>query len=84
MKTIDIKEKRCSIDYLLVLAKLEPVLIHGLDGNDFLLEEADEFEREVATLGSSKNFMAFLDQRSKEKEGVPISKVAQRLGINSI
>jgi hypothetical protein len=39
----------------------------------FLLEQADEFDREVAALGSSGKFMSFLDARSKEKEEQDIS-----------
>ena len=38
-------------------------------------EDADEFEREVATLGGSERFMNFLWQRSKEKEERPLKLV---------
>ena len=41
-------------------------------------ELADEFEREVATLGASDKFMSFLEARSKETGGIPISKIREK------
>ena len=81
MKTIDLREEKYSANELLVLAKMEAILIRGMDGNTFLLEEADELDREIATLGGSEKFMSFLGQRSKEEDSVPISDIAHRLGI---
>ena len=66
MKTIDLKRGKPSIDQILAMAKSDSVLIEGIDGNRYVLEEADEFEREVATLGESRKFMKFLEARSKE------------------
>ncbi len=39
------------------------------DGQTFVIELADEFEREVALLSQSDSFMAFLAERSRQKEG---------------
>ena len=83
MKTIDLTEGKPSVDELLAWAKSEAVIIQGLDGAHFVLEEADEFEQEVAALGGSENFMRFLKKRSKEKERIPIGEVARRLGIET-
>lgn len=84
MKTIDLKTEKHSLDELLTMAKSDTVLIHSVDGNDFLLEEADEFEREVATLGSSDKFMSFLEERSREKQDIPIEEAAKKRGIESL
>ena len=83
MKTIDLKEGKPSVDELLVWAKSEAVIIQAVDGAHFVLEEADEFEQEVAALGRSENFMKFLEKRSKEKERIPIGEVARRLDIEA-
>ncbi len=83
MKTIDLAEGDRSITEILELAKSEPVLVHSADGRDFLVEEADAFEREAAVLGASEQFMAFLDTRSKEKTERSAADVARRLGIDS-
>lgn len=83
MKVIDLKSERHSIDELITLAKSEAVLIHSLDGYDFILEEADEFDREVASLGESDKFMAFLAERSEEENDIPLKEVAKRRGLES-
>jgi len=51
-----------------------------LDEND-LLEQADEFDREVAALGSSDKFMSFLDARSKEEKDIPLSEARSKRGL---
>lgn len=84
MKTIDLKTEKHSLDELLTMAKSDTVLIHSVDGNDFLLEEADEFEREVASLGSSDKFMSFLEERSREQRDIPIEEAAKKRGIESL
>ena len=73
MRTVDLSKEKHSLKELLALAKSETLLIRSPSGEDFLLEQADEFDREVAALGSSGNFMSFLDARSKEKEEQDIS-----------
>jgi len=83
MKTVNLAEGDRRISELIELAKSEPVLVHAVDGTDFVLEEADEFEREVAALGASDKFMSFLKQRSAEGEDIAAADVAERLGIDS-
>ncbi len=46
--------------------------------------KADEFEREVAALGSSDKFMSFLEKRSREKRDIPIEEAAKKRGIESL
>jgi len=81
MITIDLRKKKHSIDELLALAKSEPLMIYDKDGKNYVLEETDEFEKEVKELGSSENFMKFLNERSKEKETIPLSSITKKLGI---
>ncbi len=66
---------------VLILAKSEPVLIRSDSGEDFVLESADEFDREVAALGASEKFASFLEARSKETGGIPLRKVRQKKGM---
>ena len=49
----------------------------------FILEEIDDFEKEVEKLGNSEKFMSFLGERSKEKETIPIEGIAEKLGIET-
>jgi len=50
-------------------------------GEDFLVEPADEFDKEIASLGSSERFMSFLEARSKEAGDLPIADVRKKRGI---
>jgi hypothetical protein len=79
MNTIKVDKKSPSVDELLAIARREPVLLVSPDGTSFVLEEADDFDREVAELGSSKKFMSFLEKRSREKGAISIEQFADEL-----
>ncbi len=51
-------------------------------GKQFLLAEIDDFELEVEMLKNSEEFMAFLDERSKERATTSIEELRKELGIN--
>lgn len=79
MKTIKLDKQSPSVDELLAIARRETVLLVSPDGTSFVLEEADDFDREVAELGSSKTFMSFLEGRSREKGAISIERLADEL-----
>ena len=81
MKTIDMARGRHSLKEVLELARSEVVLIRSASGEDFLLEQADEFDCEAAALGSSEKFSSFLHARSKETGDLPFSEVRKRRGL---
>ena len=81
MKTIDLAKGRHTLSEVLGLAKSETILIRSRSGEDFVLEQADEFDREVAALGTSEKFASFLDKRSKETGDIPISAVRENRGL---
>ena len=66
MKTLDLRQQQVSVADLLQCARTETVYILNEEGEAFILEAADAFEREVAQLGQSDMFMAFLAGRAKE------------------
>jgi hypothetical protein len=73
MKTINLQKDSPSLRQLLTVAARESVLLVSDDGKTFIIEEADEFDREVEELGHSDRFMKFLEERSKEKGSSPSS-----------
>ena len=79
MITLDLRQQTMTVEELLRLASSEPVLIRTGEGQEFLLESADEFDREVATLGQSEKFMQFLAERGKEAGTIPLEKLIQEL-----
>ena len=80
MKTVDLRTEQPSLGEVLALAKSETVLIHSASGEDFLVEHADEWDRETAALGRSESFMSFLETRSRETGDVPLARVREKLG----
>lgn len=80
MKRIDLSKEHHSLSEVLTLAKSEAVLIHSPSGEDFVLESADEFDREVAALGASEKFTSFLDARSKETGDISMREVRRKRG----
>ncbi|MDN3510830.1 MAG: hypothetical protein QY310_04700 [Candidatus Jettenia sp. CY-1] len=81
MITINLRKQKHSTDELLAIARNEPLMVYDKDGKNYILEETDEFEKEVKELGSSERFMKFLNEKSKEKETIPISSITKKLGI---
>ncbi len=81
MKRIDLTKEHRSLSEVLTYAKSETVLIHSASGEDFVLEPADELDREVAALGASEKFTAFLSERAKETGDIPLRKVRQKRGL---
>lgn len=79
MITLDLRTQHLTIDELLQAAASEAVHVIAKDGTIFVLEPADEFEREVVQLGQSKKFMAFLAERSKESGGISLEEAIKRL-----
>jgi hypothetical protein len=79
MKTVNLNKESPSVGELLAMARKKSVLLVSRDGTSFVLEEADEFDREVAELGSSPRFMRFLQHRSKKKGVITIEQFAEEL-----
>ena len=80
MKTIDLTREERTLAEVLALARHETILIRSATGDDFLLEPADDFDREVALLGQSERFMSFLQDRSKEAGGTSLAEIRKKRG----
>ena len=82
MKTID-SAAVSNLGELLDLAKDEMVLLTTPEGREFILTEVDELdEREVEALSRNREFLAFLEQRSREKRRIPLAQAKKRLGLD--
>ena len=78
---MDLSKEQHSLSEVLTLARSETVLIHSDSGEDFLPEHADEFDREVAALGSSDRFLSFLEGRSKQEGDIPLDELRKTRGM---
>ena len=79
MRTVDLSQETMAIDQLLELARGEPVLLLTPDGKEFVLSEADDFEREVETLRSSEAFHRFLDERARPGPRISLDEIERQL-----
>ena len=78
MKTVDLRGQKLTARELLRMAQSDSLLILADDDHSYTLEEADEFEKEVAMLGQSR-FVEFFKKRSKEPGSVSLEEVEKRL-----
>ena len=78
MRRIDLTSEKYTLAELLELARSDNILIHSSAGEDYVLERADEFEREVAALGASEKFMSYLQARSDESNDLTLKQVHHR------
>ena len=53
MKTVKVEEEKLDLHDVIKLALKEPVVLLTADGKEFVLAEADDFEREAASAGTS-------------------------------
>jgi hypothetical protein len=75
MKAISMEQEGLDLPSVIALAREEPVLLLTADGKEFLIAEADDFDREVETLRASQAFQRFLDERSQSTRRVPLEEV---------
>ena len=79
MTKVDLRERPVTVDELLQLASTDVVVIVNQDGNEFVIEAADAFDREAAQLGASTKFMSFLAERSQEPGSLSLEDVERRV-----
>jgi len=63
MNIIDLTQQHVDILQALELAHDGPLVLIAPDGSEYVLTEADDFDREVELLRSSAAFQQFLDER---------------------
>ena len=66
VKTVDLARKQITLEQALKLASQGSVRILTADGRAYVLEDVEDFAKEVKLLGKSAKFRRFLERRSKE------------------
>jgi hypothetical protein len=79
MTSIDLRQNSITVEELLHLANNDQVVIIAADGREFVLEEADDFEKEVIALGRSEKFVDFLKKRAQEPATTSLDEVEKEL-----
>jgi hypothetical protein len=79
VKTIDLRRQQLTLDELLRSVGGDVVRLTSKDGEEFILEAADSFDREAKELGRSAKFLAFLAERSAESGRVALAEIEARV-----
>ncbi len=81
MKKIVVSKRSRAVNALLDQARDEDVLVQAEDGIQFVLSAVDDFALEIEAQRRNKELMAFLDERGRETETIPLEEVARQLGL---
>ncbi|NES25164.1 MAG: hypothetical protein F6K41_41235 [Symploca sp. SIO3E6] len=82
MKTITLSEEPAEISSVFEQANDEDVIIQLADGRQFMLSAIDDFDIEIAQTRRNQKLMAFLEQRSRQTQTIPLDEVKRQLGLS--
>lgn len=72
MKTIKVSKRVRTVNALLKRARRENVILRSEEGDEFILAEIDDFNREIELTKQNKPLMKLLDSRAKQKTTVSL------------
>ncbi|MEK7405635.1 MAG: hypothetical protein AAB225_11055 [Acidobacteriota bacterium] len=81
MKTITISRRAKSVTALLKRARRENVILKSPEGEEFILAEVDDFNREIELSRQNRALMKFLDARARQTETVSYEEARTLLGL---
>jgi hypothetical protein len=82
MRTVDVmSETSPGLRELLELADEESLLLKTPDGREFILSEVDDLSHEIEQIRNNPELLAFLAERSQEKETFSLDDVKRKLGL---
>jgi hypothetical protein len=81
MKTITISRRARSVHALLKRARRENVILRSPEGEEFILAEVGDFNREIELTRQNRALMKFLDARARQTETVSFEDVKSLLGL---
>ena len=81
MKTVTISPRPKTVTTLLQRAKRGGLILRSPDGDEFILVEIDDFDREIELTRRNKKLMKFLDKRGKQTKTLKASEVREQLGL---
>jgi len=82
MKTIRISRRARSVQALLRRARRENVILRSPEGEEFILAEVDDFNREIELARQNRTLMEFLDARGRQTETVSSREARSLLGLS--
>ena len=83
MKVVTVPQHAAEINALLAQARHEDLLLRSADGSEFMLVAIEDFDEEMAQTRRNEKFMAWLDERAKQTQTVPLEEVKRQLGLEN-
>jgi len=81
MKTITISRRARSVHTLLRRARRENVILRSPEGEEFILAELDDFNREIELARQNRALVKFLEARARQTETVSFREAKTLLGL---
>lgn len=83
MRTIKVSRKSKTVNSLLKKARLENLILRSAEGDEFILAEVDDFNREIELARQNKQLMKLLGARARRKKTVPLDQARRQLGLKN-
>ena len=81
MRTITVSRRAKSVNALLKRARRENVILRSPEGEEFILAELDDFNREIELTRQNRALMKFLEARARQTETVSFEEAKALLGL---
>jgi hypothetical protein len=81
MKTITVSRRARSVQALLERARRENVILRSPDGEEFILAEVEDFNREIELARQNRALIKFLEARAGQTETVSFEEAESQLGL---
>lgn len=82
MKTVNIPTQAKTVTSLLKKAQRGGLILRSPEGQEFILTEIDDFNREIELTRQNKALMKFLDVRGKQTKTVRSAEMRKQLGLD--
>ena len=82
MKTVNIPTQARTVTSLLKKAQRGGLILRSPKGQEFILAEIDDFNREIDLTRQNKALMKFLDARGKQTKTVRSGEMRKQLGLD--
>jgi hypothetical protein len=81
MTTITISRRARSVHALLQRARRENVILRSPEGEEFILAEVEDFNREIELARQNRALMKFLEARARQTETFSLEEAKNLLGL---
>jgi len=82
MKTIKVSKQSRTLIALLKRARRENVILRSPEGEEFVLAEIDDFNREIELTRENRQLMKLLESRAKQKVTISMEEARRQLNLD--